>query len=64
MVPTVSPPIMVMAMEPYMGSPTRGIMPTMVVSDAIVTGLTRDTVASMTALYGCTCSSFCNLVQG
>ena len=55
MVPTVSPPIMVMAMEPYMGSPTRGIMPTMVVSDAIVTGLTRDTVASMTALYGSIC---------
>ena len=37
-VPTVSPPMMVMAMEPYMGSPTRGIMPTMVVSEAMSTG--------------------------
>ena len=41
--------MMVMAMEPYIGSPNRGIMPTMVVSDAINTGRTRDTVASMTA---------------
>ena len=42
--------MMVMAIEPYMGSVTSGIIPTMVVSDAISTGRTRDTVASMTAV--------------
>ena len=47
-VPTVSPPIIVIAIEPYMGSPNSGIMPTIVVSEAISTGRTRDTVASMT----------------
>ena len=50
MVPTVRPPMMVMAIELYMGSVTRGIIPTMVVSDAISTGRTRETVASMTAV--------------
>ena len=49
MVPMVSPPMMVTAIEPYIGSPTKGIMPTMVVSDAISTGRTRETVASTTA---------------
>lgn len=48
-VPTVSPPIIVMAMEPYIGSFTSGIMPTMVVREAISTGRTRETVASTTA---------------
>ena len=34
-VPTVNPPMMVTAMEPYIGSVTSGIIPTMVVSEAI-----------------------------
>ena len=42
--------MIVMAIELYMGSPTKGIMPTIVVSEAISTGRTRDTVASTTAV--------------
>ena len=41
--------MIVRAIEPYIGSPTSGIIPTMVVSEAISTGRTRETVASTTA---------------
>ena len=60
-VPTASPPMMVIAMELYIGSVTSGSMPTIVVRDAISTGLTLDTVASTTAVYGDFFSSVCNL---
>ena len=49
-VPAVSPPIIVIDIELYIGSLTRGIIPTIVVSEAISTGRTRDTVASITAV--------------
>ena len=51
-VPAVSPPIIVIDIELYIGSLTRGIIPTIVVSEAISTGRTRDTVAWITAGEG------------
>ena len=52
---------MVIAIELYIGSVTRGIIPTIVVSDAINTGRTLETVASTTAVYGGFFSSVCSL---
>ena len=50
-VPAVSPPMIVMAIELYMGSPTRGIIPTMVVSEDVRTRRTRVRVGYITAVY-------------
>ena len=49
-VPTANPAIIVIAIEQYIGSTTKGSIPTIVVSDAISTGRTLDTDASTTAL--------------
>ena len=48
-VPTNSPAIIATAIDPYMGSLTNGIIPNIVVNEAIVTGRTLDMVASITA---------------
>ena len=48
-VPTDRPPIIVTASEPKSESETRGIIPRMVVSEAIITGSSRDLLLSMSA---------------
>ena len=44
------PPIMVTAIEPNKSSDRRGIIPSMVVSDAIITALNREQELSISAV--------------
>ena len=46
--PIARPDIMQIDIEPYIGSPSKGIMPRIVVAEAITTGRTRLTVAVIT----------------
>ena len=49
-VPAANPPMMVTASDPKRESEMRGIIPRMVVSEAIITGSRRDLLLSMSAL--------------
>ena len=62
-VPAMSPPMIAAAIEQNMSSKSNGTIPSTVVRDAIVTGLSRESDASMSAcrlsfpLFSCSCIS-------
>ena len=59
-VPTERPPIIVTASDPKSESETSGIIPRIVVNDAIITGKSRDLLLSMRACVGSLPRVICN----